>query len=152
MTATFFPAGHVLGAASIGLSTPEGNVLFTGDLSVDAQRTVPGMMPPRFRPHVVVCESTYGGRLHASRSVEEKRLVEAVEERIRSGGKVLVPGSEFIRKLVSARLASDVLGVPTLVVARTDADAAQYLRSDIDPADQVAAFIADHLCQHLINL
>ena len=52
------------------------------------------------------------------------------------GGKVLVPIQEFIRKLVSARLAADVCGVPTILVARTDADGAQLLTSDIDPLDQ----------------
>jgi isocitrate lyase len=52
------------------------------------------------------------------------------------GGKVLVPTQEAIDKLVAARLAADVLDVPTLVVARTDADAAGLLTSDIDPRDQ----------------
>ncbi|OJJ19602.1 isocitrate lyase [marine bacterium AO1-C] len=51
------------------------------------------------------------------------------------GGKVLVPTSEAINKLVAARLASDVMGVPTVLVARTDADAAQLLTSDVDPRD-----------------
>jgi isocitrate lyase len=52
------------------------------------------------------------------------------------GGKVLVPVSEHTRKLISARLASDVLGVPTVLIARTDADSANLLRSDIDPIDE----------------
>lgn len=51
------------------------------------------------------------------------------------GGKVLVPASQHIRTLQSARLASDVMGVPTLVVARTDANSATLLTSDIDPRD-----------------
>lgn len=51
------------------------------------------------------------------------------------GGKVLAPASEFIRKFVAARLATDVQGVPTLLVARTDANGASLLRSDIDPID-----------------
>ncbi|MEM6782462.1 MAG: isocitrate lyase [Bacteroidota bacterium] len=51
------------------------------------------------------------------------------------GGKVLVPTSEFVQKLNAARLAADVLGVPTLLVARTDADAATLLTSDVDPYD-----------------
>jgi isocitrate lyase len=55
------------------------------------------------------------------------------------GGKVLVPMNEFIRKLIAARLASDVCGVPTILVARTDADSAQLLTSDADPRDH--AFI-----------
>jgi isocitrate lyase len=55
------------------------------------------------------------------------------------GGKVLVPTSHFIRTLTAARLAADVMGVPTLVVARTDADSAKLLMSDADERDH--AFI-----------
>src|ERR1700693_2580696 len=52
------------------------------------------------------------------------------------GGKVLVPTEEFIQKLVAARLAADVLDVPTLVIARTDADSAKLIRSDVDSRDR----------------
>ncbi|HSE98253.1 MAG TPA: isocitrate lyase, partial [Blastocatellia bacterium] len=52
------------------------------------------------------------------------------------GGKVLVPTGEFIQKLVAARLAADVCGVPTILIARTDANAAGLLTSDVDPRDQ----------------
>jgi isocitrate lyase len=55
------------------------------------------------------------------------------------GGKVLIPTQTAIRNLVSARLAADVSGVPTVILARTDADAADLITSDIDPAD--ASFI-----------
>jgi len=51
------------------------------------------------------------------------------------GGKVLVPTSQHIRTLQSARLAADVMGVPTIIVARTDANSATLLTSDIDPRD-----------------
>jgi isocitrate lyase len=51
------------------------------------------------------------------------------------GGKVLVPTQEAINKLIAARLAADVMGVSTLIVARTDADAANLLTSDADPRD-----------------
>lgn len=51
------------------------------------------------------------------------------------GGKVLVPTKEFIKKLTAARLAADVMNVPTLLVARTDADSAQLITSDIDEYD-----------------
>jgi isocitrate lyase len=56
------------------------------------------------------------------------------------GGKVVVPIREFVQKLVAARLAADVCGVPTLLIARTDADSAKLITSDIDPRDE--AFIA----------
>jgi Isocitrate lyase len=52
------------------------------------------------------------------------------------GGKVLVPTQEAVQKLTSARLAADVLGVPSIVLARTDAEAANLLTSDFDPNDQ----------------
>src|SRR5688572_10603280 len=52
------------------------------------------------------------------------------------GGKVLVPTREAVEKLVAARLAADVMGVPTLLVARTDAEAADLVTSDIDPNDR----------------
>ena len=52
------------------------------------------------------------------------------------GGKVLVPTREAVEKLVAARLAADVMGVPTLLVARTDAEAADLLTSDVDPRDR----------------
>jgi len=52
------------------------------------------------------------------------------------GGKVLIPTGHFIRTLVAARLAADVMNVPTLIVARTDADSAKLLTSDIDPRDR----------------
>src|SRR5439155_22074534 len=52
------------------------------------------------------------------------------------GGKVLVPAFEFIQKLTAARLAADVAGVPTVLVARTDADSAKLLTSDFDDRDK----------------
>ncbi|HHY67232.1 MAG TPA: isocitrate lyase, partial [Alicyclobacillus sp.] len=52
------------------------------------------------------------------------------------GGKVLIPASQAIRNLTAARLAADVMGVPTILVARTDALAATMITSDIDPRDQ----------------
>ena len=52
------------------------------------------------------------------------------------GGKVLVPTSQHVRTLQAARLASDVMGVPTIIVARTDANSATLLTSDIDPRDR----------------
>lgn len=51
------------------------------------------------------------------------------------GGKVLIPTSEAVQKLIAARLAADVMGVPTLIMARTDAEAANLLTTDVDPRD-----------------
>ena len=52
------------------------------------------------------------------------------------GGKVLVPSQEAVQKLTAARLAADTMGVPTIVLARTDANAAALLTSDVDPYDK----------------
>lgn len=98
-------------------------------------------------PIVADAEAGFGGNLNAYELM--KQMIEAgaagvhFEDQLSSakkcghlGGKVLVPTQEAINKLVAARLASDVCGVPTLLVARTDADAADLLTSDIDRRDQ----------------
>jgi Cft2 family RNA processing exonuclease len=108
--ATFFLAGHILGACAVGLEGPSGRILFTGDLSTGSQRTIPRMSPPRFRPHLVVAESTYGARLHPPRGSEEERLVTMIGETIAARGKVLVPAfaigraQEVILTLIQAML------------------------------------------------
>ena len=98
-------------------------------------------------PIVADAEAGFGGVLNAFELM--KAMIEAgaagvhFEDQLASvkkcghmGGKVLVPTREAVDKLNAARLAADVLGVPTLIVARTDADAADLLTSDIDPNDQ----------------
>ena len=98
-------------------------------------------------PIVADAESGFGGPLNTYELM--KSMIEAgasgvhFEDQLSSakkcghmGGKVLVPASEFITKLSAARLAADVLGVPTVLIARTDADSATLLRNDIDPLDQ----------------
>ncbi len=105
-----------------------------------------------FAPIIADAEAGFGGNLNAFELM--KSMIEAgaacvhFEDQLSSakkcghmGGKVLVPTSEFVDKLTAARLAADVMGVPTLLVARTDADAAKLLTSDHDPLDQ--SFIAD---------
>ena len=91
LTATFFLAGHIAGAAMIGLSSSDGRILISGDISISPQRTVDGARPPAFAPDILILESTYGGRLHANRHAEERRLVETVTAVTEAGGKVLIP-------------------------------------------------------------
>ena len=96
VTATWFPAGHILGAASIGIEGIEHGrsikILFSGDIAVSDQLTVPGMLAPAgFRPDVLVIESTYGDRLHSPRELEEQRLLEMVAGIIGQSGKLLIP-------------------------------------------------------------
>ncbi|HXF73057.1 MAG TPA: isocitrate lyase [Actinomycetota bacterium] len=98
-------------------------------------------------PVVADAEAGFGGALNAFELM--KAMIEAgaagvhFEDQLASekkcghlGGKVLVPTSWFVRTLVAARLAADVCGVPTLLVARTDALSATLLTSDADPADR----------------
>ena len=120
--ATFFPAGHVLGAAAVGLETAEGNVLVTGDISITDQLTVPGMARPRFSADVVVCESTYGGRLHASRRAEEERLAEKVLDVARDGGKVLVPAFALGRAQEVLLILRRALALPDAPLVTVHAD------------------------------
>ena len=99
------------------------------------------------QPIVADAEAGFGGVLNAFELM--KAMIEAgaagvhFEDQLASvkkcghmGGKVLVPTREAVEKLNAARLASDVMGVPTLVVARTDAEAADLLTSDIDDNDR----------------
>jgi Cft2 family RNA processing exonuclease len=91
LAATFFPAGHIAGAAMIGLESAEGRLLISGDISISPQRTVDGARPPAFHPDAFIVESTYGGKLHANRAVQERKLVETVAQVTAAGGKVLIP-------------------------------------------------------------
>jgi isocitrate lyase len=98
-------------------------------------------------PIMADAEAGFGGPLNAYELM--KSMIEAgaagvhFEDQLASekkcghmGGKVLVPTSQFIRTLTAARLAADVLDVPTILVARTDADSAKLLTSDIDERDR----------------
>ena len=100
-----------------------------------------------FAPMVADAEAGFGGNLNAFELM--KAMIEAgaacvhFEDQLSSvkkcghlGGKVLVSTTEAIQKLVAARLAADVMGVPTLIMARTDADSANLVTTDIDPCDQ----------------
>jgi Cft2 family RNA processing exonuclease/dsRNA-specific ribonuclease len=88
---TFLPASHILGASMLHVASDAGSVLFTGDYSVSAQRTVPALARPRLRADLLVTESTYGNRLHADRKSAEARMVGRIAEVLERGGRVLVP-------------------------------------------------------------
>ena len=90
-TFTFYPAGHIAGAACISLRTPEGDVFYSGDFSSFRQRTIEGLRIPKLRPDIGIFESTYGNRLHSNRETEENRLIETVKECAEKGMKVLIP-------------------------------------------------------------
>jgi isocitrate lyase len=99
-----------------------------------------------FAPIVADAEAGFGGPLNAFEIM--KAFIEAgaagvhFEDQLASekkcghmGGKVLIPTAAHIRNLTAARLAADVMGAPTLVIARTDAESARLITSDIDPRD-----------------
>ncbi|GAK03835.1 LOW QUALITY PROTEIN: isocitrate lyase [Geomicrobium sp. JCM 19037] len=99
-----------------------------------------------FVPIVADAEAGFGGQLNVFELI--KGMIEAgasgvhLEDQLASekkcghlGGKVLLPTQNAIKNLVAARLAADVSGVPTVIIARTDADAADLITSDIDPED-----------------
>jgi len=100
-----------------------------------------------FAPIVADAEAGFGGQLNVFELM--KGMIESgasgvhFEDQLASekkcghlGGKVLIPTQTAIRNLTAARLAADVSGVPTLIIARTDADAADLITSDIDPVDR----------------
>jgi len=89
--ATLYPAGHILGAASLGLESAEGHLLISGDISTADQITIPGARIPELQPDCIVVEATYGGQVHRPRREEEKRLLEQVEEVMQRRGTVLFP-------------------------------------------------------------
>ena len=103
--------------------------------------------PYWFAPIVADAEAGFGGPLNAFELMKQMIAAGAAgvhfEDQLASakkcghmGGKVLVPTQEFITKLISARLAADICGVPTVLIARTDAEAAKLITSDIDDRDK----------------
>lgn len=99
-----------------------------------------------FAPIVADAEAGFGGQLNVFELM--KGMIEAgaagvhFEDQLSSekkcghlGGKVLLPTQTAVKNLISARLAADVMGAPTILIARTDADAADLITSDVDPAD-----------------
>jgi isocitrate lyase len=100
-----------------------------------------------FLPIVADAEAGFGGVLNAfelmknmigagAAGVHFEDQLAAVKKCGHMGGKVLIPTQEAVQKLIAARLAADVMGVPTVVLARTDAEAANLLTSDVDDNDK----------------
>ena len=103
--------------------------------------------PHNFLPIVADAEAGFGGPLNVFELT--KAMIEAgaagvhLEDQLSSekkcghlGGKVLIPTQQAVRHLISARLAADVMDVPTIIIARTDANAATLITSDVDPVDR----------------
>jgi len=103
--------------------------------------------PYWFAPIIADAEAGFGGALNAFELTKQMIAGGAAgvhfEDQLSSakkcghlGGKVLVPTTEFVNKLIAVRLAADICGVPTILIARTDAEAAKLLTSDVDERDK----------------
>lgn len=146
---TYHVAGHIAGAAMLVLESSEGTLVMSGDISKSPQRTVKSVEVPRIKADALVLESTYGGRLHANRVAEEKRLVQNLKRITERGGKVLIPAfalgrSQELVQIIHAF--ADEIDVPVFVdgMVRSVCDA--YARfADLLPEKTVRAAGDEHL-------
>jgi uncharacterized protein len=115
---TFHPAGHIAGAGMLVLEGEEGTLVLSGDLSLNDQRAVVSARVPRVKADALVLESTYGGKLHANRVAEERRLIETLKHITERGGMALIPAfalgraQEIIQIILAYR---DQLDAPVYV-------------------------------------
>ena len=116
-----------------------------------------------FKPIIADAEAGFGGALNAFELMKSMIRAGAAgvhfEDQLSSakkcghlGGKVLTPASEFIKKLIAARLAADVMDVPTVLIARTDANSARLLMSDIDEADHAFIIPGDRTAEGFYHI
>lgn len=146
---TYYTAGHIAGAALLAVESGEGTLVVSGDVSKSAQRTVKSLELPSIKADALILESTYGGRLHANRVAEEKRLVDTLRRVTERGGKVLIPAFALGRaqELIQIILArGDALGAPVYVdgMVRAVCDAYATFR-DILPSSTLRTARDDHL-------
>ncbi|MCA9915331.1 MAG: MBL fold metallo-hydrolase, partial [Anaerolineae bacterium] len=146
---TYRVAGHIAGAAMLILESSEGTLVMSGDVSMSEQRTVKSVQVPRIKADALVLESTYGGKLHANRVAEEKRLIQTLQRVTERGGKVLIPAfalgrSQEVIQIIHAF--RDQFDVPVYVdgMVRSVCDA--YARfADLLPEKTVAMAGEEHL-------
>ena len=146
---TYYTAGHIAGAALLVFESREGTLVVSGDISKSEQRTVKSVVVPPIKADALILESTYGGRLHANRVSEEKRLIQTLRRVTERGGKVLIPAfalgraQEVIQIILAHR---DQFGAPVYVdgMVRTVCDAYQTF-SDILPQQCLRMAGDDHL-------
>jgi len=108
---TYYPAGHIVGAAVLALESDEGTLVMSGDVSLTPQRAVISAALPALKADALVLESTYGGKLHANRAAEEKRLIERLKLVTERGGKALIPAfalgrAQEVLQILLANMAS----------------------------------------------
>ena len=146
---TYYTAGHIAGAALLVFESQEGTLVISGDISKSEQRTVKSVVVPPIKADALILESTYGGRLHANRVSEEKRLIQTLQRVTRRGGKVLIPAfalgraQEVIQIILAHR---DRFSAPVYVdgMVRTVCNAYQTF-SDILPPQGLRMAGEEHL-------
>lgn len=146
---TYRVSGHIAGAAMLILESSEGTLVMSGDVSMSEQRTVKSVEVPRIKADALVIESTYGGKLHANRVAEERRLIETLKRVTERGGKALIPAfalgraQEVVQIILAYR---DQLDVPVYVdgMVRSVCDAYHRFQ-DLLPEKTVKMAGKDHL-------
>lgn len=146
---TYHPSGHIMGAGTLVLEGEEGTLVMSGDVSLGANRAVVNADPPRIKADALVLESTYGGKLHAMRASEERRMIATLKAVIERGGKVLIPAfalgraQEVLQILLAFR---DEFDVPVYADGMVRAVCNAYTRfRDWLPQSTVRAAGEDHL-------
>ncbi|MDE0634762.1 MAG: MBL fold metallo-hydrolase [Candidatus Poribacteria bacterium] len=130
----FIRSGHILGAVSIYLETPEGKFFYSGDISTFHQKTIDGLsdITSLPAPDFMVCEATYGDGLHPSRTEEEVKLAKAVADVIQDGGSVLIPSfalgraQEIILILKDAMISQNIPVFPVITDGLVNSICAVY--------------------------
>lgn len=146
---TYRTAGHIAGAALLVFESAEGTLVMSGDISKSEQRTVKSVVVPNIKADALVLESTYGGRLHANRVGEEKRLMQTLQRVTERGGKVLIPAfalgrSQEVLQIIHAYGSEFDIPVYADGMVRTVCDAYQTF-SDILPKNTVRMSGDEHL-------
>ena len=145
-------SGHILGAVSILLETPEGSFLYGGDISTFHQKTIHGLALDEIagtEPDFMWCEATYGDGNHPARSAEEKKLAEAVATVVENGGSVLIPSfalgraQEIILILRDAMISKIIPVFPVVTDGLVNSICSVY--------ETLTAYLGTKLQKHLEN-
>ena len=145
-------SGHILGAVSILLETPEGTYLYGGDISTFHQKTIHGLTLDEIagtQPDFMWCEATYGDGNHPARNTEEKKLAEAVATIIENGGSVLIPSfalgraQEIILILRDAMISKNIPVFPVVTDGLVNSICSVY--------ETLTTYLGTKLQKHLEN-
>lgn len=145
-------SGHVLGAVSILLETPEGTYLYGGDISTFHQKTIHGLTLDEIagtQPDFMWCEATYGDGNHPARNTEEKKLADAVATVVEKGGSVLIPSfalgraQEIILILRDAMISKNIPVFPVVTDGLVNSICSVY--------ETLTSYLGAKLQKHLEN-